>query len=79
MTIEFRETEPEREARYMAIADERARQQRHHDVLCLVLKELVRQNGKPGECDIDKVTLTMIARSYADLAYPPPKPGEVDR
>jgi|SRR5690349_10521653 len=49
---------------------ERVRAQRHHDVLCLVLKELVQQRGVRGETSMAHIA---EAREYADLAYPPPK------
>lgn len=57
------------------IEQERAefrRQERHHDVLCLVLKELV--DGIPGKHPSTVIgEHVLIARAYADLAYPPPK------
>lgn len=52
---------------------ERERAQRHHDVLCLVLRELVvdrRELKLSGEMLSDCLE---NARAVADLAYPPPK------
>lgn len=47
---------------------ERVRAQRHHDVLCIVLKEFVDSQLvlEPEKCVAE-------ARRFADLAYPPPK------
>lgn len=51
---------------------ERCRAQRHHDVLCLVLKELVvRTANQAPLTTFDE--LVDMARKAADLAYPPPK------
>ena len=61
----------EQRARDEASYYERCRQQRHHDVLCLVLKELVaRQDVRDAQIASGTV---MQARLVADLAYPPPK------
>lgn len=51
---------------------EELRAARHHEVLCLVLKELVsvRVNNERVWNSSEVVT---IARDVADLAYPPPK------
>lgn len=55
-------------------ADERERRRRHHDVLCLVLKELLLERIKDPTTDIlDGKALVNDARNIADLAYPPPK------
>jgi hypothetical protein len=59
-----------------AFETERERRKYHHDVLCLVLKELVRaeyvNQVKVGiEGSVDQ------ARLAADLAYPPPKAAEI--
>lgn len=54
---------------------ERCRQQRHHDVLCLVLKEVIR-DGNAGALPTSKALRELfaaIAKEVADLAYPPPK------
>lgn len=51
---------------------ERCRQQRHHDVLCLVLKELVRDD-RARQLDMIPGPTVEAARKFADLAYPPPK------
>lgn len=53
---------------------ERMRDQRHHDVLCIVLKELVRgDQPQPGAEGSIRLARVEVARAYADLAYPPPK------
>lgn len=51
---------------------EKQRQERHHDVLCLVLKERLRlSDPHPGD---DERCVVESARRIADLAYPPPEP-----
>lgn len=63
------------------IAEElvRLRSRAHHEVLCLVLKELVSSNcmrkqpNGGGWVYIDANELVRSARLAADLAYPPPK------
>jgi hypothetical protein len=52
---------------------ERIRAQRHHEVLCLVLKELVGSDGTDAMLPSHAVDFVQTARIYADLAYPPPK------
>jgi hypothetical protein len=61
---------------------EKQRQERHHDVLCLVLKEMLRAEtarrlaGNPplnANFDDTMAGLVEIAERLADLAYPPPK------
>lgn len=47
------------------------RQDRHHEVLCIVLKELVRSN--PRSTAAERGMDVDIARDYADMAYPPPE------
>jgi hypothetical protein len=56
-----------------AFDPELLRQARHHDVLCLVLRELYR--SMPYDAAITTVIeVNMnIANRAADLAYPPPK------
>lgn len=68
----------EQRARDEASYDERCRQHRHHDVLCLVLKATIegRMNIKAAGLIIADATpegLVDEARELADLAYPPPK------
>lgn len=47
---------------------------RHHDVLCLVLRELTVDRYDAPMHTPDLITdRVRIARRYADLAYPPPK------
>lgn len=61
--------------------EDRARQRdetgklRHHDVLCLVLKELVENYSRDiANPDRESVRVHVdLARHSADLAYPPPK------
>jgi hypothetical protein len=57
------------------IFQERQRMQRHHDVLCLVLKELMRGNSPwPDNKRVSNfVEAVQMAEYAADLAYPPPK------
>lgn len=58
---------------------ESRRQSRHHDVLCLVLKELVGQVSYAGRHVAESnphaswAEVVSAAREVADLAYPPPK------
>lgn len=53
-------------------AGEMQRQERHHDVLCLVLKELLRAHA-PVTDDRVYAACSRDAQLLADLAYPPPK------
>lgn len=46
------------------------RAERHHDVLCIVLKVYLDQYGVDDKLSAERVAM---ARTYADLAYPPPK------
>lgn len=50
------------------VVDEKTRQERHHDVLLLALKDFIDSQLvlNPKEC-VER------ARMFADLAYPPPK------
>jgi hypothetical protein len=52
---------------------ERQRMQRHHDVLCLVLKELVGTRMVSLESTPDREHVLYLSKEVADLAYPPPK------
>ena len=50
---------------------EAIRQERHHDVLCLVLQALV--TSQPNTTAAERGVHVEIARDYANLAYPPPE------
>lgn len=56
----------------VATYPERMRAARHHEVLCLVLKELVRDD-RVRQLDTLPGPTVAVARAFADLAYPPPK------
>lgn len=57
---------------------EQLRQQRHHDVLCVVLQEYLRMHTARAGCDTSIPLAQYIheARYAADAAYPPPKETE---
>lgn len=61
----------------LATYPERCRQQRHHDVLCIVLKEIVCTHlvstSTVDAMNNASAAHIMLAKLYADLAYPPPK------
>jgi hypothetical protein len=65
----------EHERRLSHDAREKQRQERHHDVLCLVLKELVRRNAGTSGVFTPKDMEQSVAgaKLAADLAYPPPE------
>lgn len=52
---------------------ERCRAQRHHDVLCIMLKEITRANAAAGCMNVNSDIVFQQAKAMADLAYPPPK------
>lgn len=57
----------------VATYPERCRQQRHHDVLCLMLKEITSANAASGCMNVNGDVVFQQAKAMADLAYPPPK------
>jgi len=77
--IESRKMDVEERAQAIRYHDwhsypERLRAQRHHDVLCLVLKESMRAVSSDVSKELMNVEdLLTVARNIADLAYPPPK------
>lgn len=52
---------------------ERERAQRHHEVLCIMLKEITRANAAAGCMNVNGDIVFQQAKAMADLAYPPPK------
>ena len=69
-----------REAKLLRYDLERIRNNRHHDVLCLVLKAYLEKwrEQSPEALKVlagifGPAELVDIARQYADAAYPPPK------
>lgn len=57
---------------FMARAIEQARQERHHEVLCLVLRDSIAHTSEAQDAN-RAPDFVRLARLYADLAYPPPK------
>jgi hypothetical protein len=56
-------------------SERRLRRLRHHDVLCLVLKDSIAHTSEAQDAN-RAPDFVRLARLYADLAYPPPKAEE---
>lgn len=55
------------------------RSERHHDVLCLVLKQQLHDDGSgPAYGGAVLARMVQVAREAADLAYPPLKAEKTD-
>ena len=55
----------------VATYPERCRAQRHHDVICIMLKEITRANAAAGCMNVNGDVVFQQAKAMADLAYPP--------